>query len=95
MGDRKFDHQRNLRPKNYTGQLERKEVLGVRREGKKAREGITRAGQKLGQVGSSRNPRDPRTNTNLWYKNGKKFSALYCNGSKSTFPTESTGAIIN
>lgn len=30
MGDRKVDHQQNLRSKNCTGQPERKEVVGGR-----------------------------------------------------------------
>lgn len=39
LGDRKLDHQRNLRPKNCIGQQERKEVLGEEgREGKQGKE---------------------------------------------------------
>lgn len=65
MGDRNLDHQRNLRSQNCIGQRERKEVVGGRREGRKARQGIKEAGQNLGQVGSSSNTRDPGTITSL------------------------------
>lgn len=79
---------------------ERKEVGGGgrrRREGKKAREGIKEAGQKLCQVGSSRNPRDKRTVTLFVAGEWKKSPVLgIVMGAKVLFPSESMGgAMIN
>lgn len=68
MGDRKLDYQRNLRSKNCIWSV--REDGGSARREKKAKEGIKEGGQKLGQVGSFRNPRDSGTIALLWQKNG-------------------------
>lgn len=45
VGDRKLDHQRNLRSKNCIGQREKKEVVGEEGRERKAREGVEETGQ--------------------------------------------------